>query len=45
MSCDTVLTRVELRANHAVLAEGSADLLADLADGSVGVELLANGAC
>ena len=42
MSRNTVLARVELGADHAVLAEGATDSLADGADGTVGVELLAD---
>lgn len=40
MSRDTVLTRIELGANDAVLTEGPANSLANGADGAVGVELL-----
>ena len=38
MSCDSVLARVELASNHAVLAEWATDFLADLADCAVGVD-------
>ena len=38
MSRDTVLARVELASDDAVLAEGPADLLADLANVAVGVD-------
>ena len=42
MSRDTVLARIELGADNAVLAEGPANSLTDGADGAVGVELLAD---
>ena len=44
MARDAALAGVELAADDAVFAEGPADLLADLADGAVRVELLADGA-
>jgi hypothetical protein len=42
MSRDAVLTRIELRSNDAVLAEGPADSLANGTNGAVRVELLAD---
>lgn len=44
MSRNAVFARVELASNQAILAEGAADLLANLSDGTLGVELLADGA-
>jgi hypothetical protein len=38
MSCDAVLTRIELAADNAVLAEWSTDLFANLANCAVGVD-------
>jgi hypothetical protein len=42
MARDTVLARIELGSNDAVLAKGTTDSLADGTDGAVGVELLAD---
>jgi hypothetical protein len=44
MARNARLAGVELAADNAVFAKGAADLLADLADGAVRVELLADGA-
>lgn len=44
MARDPVLARVELASNHPIFAQRAANLLADLADGAVGIELLADGA-
>lgn len=41
MPCNPILGRVKLTSNHSVLAKRSADCFADLADGSVRVEMLA----
>jgi hypothetical protein len=41
---NTILARIELSTNYAVLAERATDGLADLANGAVRVELLADGA-
>jgi len=38
MPCDSVLARVELASNYAVLAKWATDFLADLADCAVGVD-------
>jgi hypothetical protein len=44
VSCDPILARIKLASNNSILAERSTNLLANLADGTVRVELLANGA-
>jgi hypothetical protein len=40
VSGDTVLARVELAADDAVLAEGTTDGLANLSDGAIGVNCI-----
>jgi hypothetical protein len=44
VSRNAILTRIKLTANNSVFAEWSTDFLANLADCTVGVELLADGA-
>lgn len=44
VSCNAILARIELRSNHTVFAEWPANLLANLADVTVWVELLADSA-
>jgi hypothetical protein len=44
MSRNAILARIELASNRAILAERPAYGLANLADGTVGVELLADSA-
>jgi hypothetical protein len=42
MSCNTILACIELAANHAVLAEGTANCLTNLANSTIWIELLAD---
>jgi hypothetical protein len=42
MSSNPTLTRIKLTAHDAILTERTADLFADLTNGAVRVELLAN---